>query len=1186
MGTPKFTPEQDQAIRCIEKNVVVSAGAGSGKTRVLVERFLYILEQGLQEAEKNVSPRTILAVTFTRKAATEMRDRIRRKLMEKIEAEPDNAIFWRGQLKELSRASIGTIHSLCSAILRANPVESDLDPAFSVMEEQETKEFLQDRARRWLRQQLKGEAEAAVRLCEEYGSAGLLRQTLYLLQSGEAHFTAVNNLADYESAQKDLQQLAEDTAAYFTEALVGDCAAGNKKALSGCLDAIRAALANLDDEANIALLSDVIGRLRKSGKNAETIGLLKERLGQIVQYPACVRSAELIPYWESYLAALQQHLAAAKKEAGVLAFDDLEQMALDLLRNHPSVLEKYRSQYRYIMVDEFQDTNSRQRQLIYLLAGGDAQHLKGNHLFVVGDPKQSIYRFRGAEVSVFARVRHEIENSGGVSLQLTDNFRTVKNILSLCNHLFRTLMGEDPAQDVFYEALQANKENDIRPEFLKFSYSGKKEAGTVRKKEALGLARRLRELHDTEVFSYGGMAILLQNMTHIEAMTSALRDTGIPYAVVDGRGFYDRIEIRDMLNLFTFVSDPQNDPVLLGLLRSVYVGLNDASLTRLLLALLEEKGQERGNTVDGSLSLWDFLQRGKPLLSGAQQALLERGLSLLALLQREGRALNLPDFCQLVDDTLHPETVLALQKNGEEQLADYRKLQQLAFVFAAQKHGTVQDFARYLRRMQEEKVREAAASVEADAAVTLLTVHKSKGLEFPLVAVPFMDVGMVGDRSPIAYLPDIGLGISVRGEDGKLVPGNVLQKIREINRQKEEEEKARLLYVAMTRAEERLLLSGSEKERKKPSEARNWFNSFNLHIPQDFPGIIRTEIDDGQSGENEQENSAAPVSDRTGIFPDPNRREETSLPIIGEATANPVAPGDSLIERNFPASGAAQTSEIPESVLQQTEPLPDYGKFGRKRFSASSLQTYLWCPRQYYYQVIEEMPGTEDTESMGHELPARVLGQIVHRTLELLGRRYMEGPDETDMQASLWRTFYARAVRELAEGNALLAQPAEQMLESYLQSAVYKEFVSRQKFAEYPFQIPLTADADRTFIITGVIDAIAELPGDFLEIVDYKTGKVTGATAAEQGYVWQLALYKMAAEARFGKKVGRASLHFIRDHTVRALPENSSAASYKADILALCEEIGAKKSEAEFALRKEDCGTCPFTYFCKKFKKS
>lgn len=173
---------------------------------------------------------------------------------------------------------------------------------------------MQDRARRWLRQQLKAQAEAAVHLCEEYGSAGLLRQTLYLLQSGEAHFTAVNNLADYESAQKDLQQLAEDTAAYFTDALVGDCAAGNKKALSGCLDAIRAALANLDDEANIALLSDVIGRLRKSGKNAETIGLLKERLGQIVQYPACVRSAELIPYWESYLAALQQHLAAAKKK--------------------------------------------------------------------------------------------------------------------------------------------------------------------------------------------------------------------------------------------------------------------------------------------------------------------------------------------------------------------------------------------------------------------------------------------------------------------------------------------------------------------------------------------------------------------------------------------------------------------------------------------------------------------------------------------------------------------------------------------------------------------------------------------------------------------------------------------------------------------------------------------------------
>lgn len=1161
MGMPKFTPEQDRAIHCIDKNVVVSAGAGSGKTRVLVERFLYILEQGLQEAEKPVSPREILAVTFTRKAATEMRDRIRRKLMEKIEAEPDAAIVWRRQLKELSRASIGTIHSLCSAILRANPVEGDLDPAFSVLEEQDAKEFLQDRARHWLRQQLKAQSEAAVRLCEEYGSAGLLRQTLYLLQSGEAHFTAVDNLANHQSAQKDLQQLAEDTATYFTDALVQDCAAGNKKVLTGQLDAIRAALGNLDDEANIALLSAMVGRLRKNGKNAGTVGLIKENLGQIIQYPACVRSAELIPYWERYLAALQQHLAAAKKEAGVLAFDDLEMMALELLRNHPPVLEKYRRQYRYIMVDEFQDTNLRQRQLIYLLAGGDAEQLKGNHLFVVGDPKQSIYRFRGAEVGVFARVRQEIENGGGVSLQLTDNFRTVRNILSLCNHLFQTLMGEDPAQDVFYEALQANKENDIRPEFLKFSYSGKKESGTVRKKEALGLARRLRELHDTERFSYGGMAILLQNMTHIEAMTSALRETGIPYAVMDGRGFYDRIEIRDMLNLFTFVSDPQNDRALLGLLRSVYVGLNDASLTKLSLALLEEK--ERGKELDVPLSLWEFLQSGSTLLPEAQQALLERGISLLALLQREGRVLNVPDFCQLIDDTLHPETVLALQKNGEEQLADYRKLQQLAFSFVAQKHGTVQDFAQYLRRMQEEKVREAAASVEAAAAVTLLTVHKSKGLEFPLVAVPFMDVGMVGDRSPIAYLPDMGLGISVRGEDGNLVPGNVLQKIREVNRQKEEEEKARLLYVAMTRAEERLLLSGSEKERKKPSEARNWFNSFNLHIPQDFPGIIRKEIGDEGSNGKDSEIGAASVSDRAGFF----------------------AASDCREEQNFFAVDEEQEREIPESVLQQTAPLPDYGKFGRKRFSASSLQTYLWCPRQYYYQVIEEIPEIKDTAGMGDALPAFVLGQIVHRTLELLGHWHMENPGETDRPPSIWRTFYAQSVRELAKGNESLAQPAEQMLEGYLQSTVYNEFVVRQKFVEYAFQIPLTDTSDRTFIITGVIDAIAELSGGSLEIVDYKTGRSPGAAKADQGYVWQLALYKMAAEARFGKKVGRASLHFVRDHTVWELPEENNAASYKADILALCEEIGAKKSETEFALRKEECGTCPFTCFCKKFKK-
>ena len=1166
MATTNFTPAQEQAIRCIEKNVVVSAGAGSGKTRVLVERFVYILEQSLQWGEKPISPRDILAVTFTRKAATEMRDRIRQKLLEKIAKEEGAADFWRECLTALPRAPIGTLHSLCSAILRSNPVESDLDPAFSVMEELETVAFLRDRVRNWLRRQLKAQDGDVIRLCEEYGSSGLLRQILYLQQKGEIRFAVDENLPRYRSSVKELRQTAAETAVCFTEELVQECGPGNKKVLLGRLDAIQEALAHLEDKGQRALLSDIVGGLRKQGKNAAKIGKIKEKLERILCYPAAVRAEALIPCWERCLTRLQEHLYAVKKEAGVLAFDDLETLALDLLRNHPLVLEKYRRQYRYIMVDEFQDTNSRQRQLIYLLSGGDAQRLQGKHLFVVGDPKQSIYSFRGAVVSVFARVRHEIEAGGGVSIQLTDNFRTVDTILSLCNHLFPRLMGEDPSQDVFYEALRPHKSSDLRPEFLQFTYSGKMSMPAIRKKEALGLAARLRKLHETEGFSYGDMAILLQNMTHIEAMTAALRERKIPYAVVEGRGFYKQIEILDMINLTAFVSDPHDDRILLGLLRSVYAGLNDGSLTRLSLAFSEAKGREE--KTEGSLSLWQFLQRNMKLLPAGQQSLLERSLILLGTLQREGCALNLPDFCRLIDETLHPETVLSLQKNGDEQLANYRKWQQMAFTFAQQKQGTVQDFARYLRRMQEEEEqREASASVEADAAVTLLTVHKAKGLEFPLVAVPFMDTGGQSDKNPVAWLPDEGLGISVRGENGKLVPSAVLQEIKEINRQKEEEEKARLLYVAMTRAEERLLLSGSEKEGKGSSEAKSWLHSVKRYIPRDFPGLLRKET-------SAEENPF--VSGKTD---EKTQREEGE---IVPFRSLPSAASDDAADAGFFSIDQACPGEVPLPVLQQAAPLPDYGKFGRKRFSASSLQTYLWCPRRYYYQVIEEMPGLDEAESNEHALPAKVAGSIIHRTLEYLGRWRLEHPEDKQVDPAIWRRFYDRAVTEFAEGKAPLAQSAALLLEEYLHSPLYEELARRQRFAEYAFQIPFSSVSERTFILTGVVDAVAEFEGDLLEIIDYKTGRPPERKEPDKGYIWQLILYKMAVENRFGKKVGRASLYFLQNHTVWTLPESSETAPYLAEILALCEEIGRKKEEADFALRSEDCGACPFSYFCKK----
>ena len=233
MAEFSLTPSQDRAIHCIDTNVAVSAGAGSGKTRVLVQRFLYILGLGLRPPADTVLPREILAVTFTRKAAAEMRDRIRDEIeiICKDCQEETQRIYWKRQLKDLTHAQIGTIHGLCSSLLRANPVESDLDPAFTVLEERDHNDFLVTEVRNHLRRLLHEQNQAAALLCDEYGSRSLQEQTLSLLQKG--FFFARGGLtAKYDEELAKIVQEADRLRHVVTPEFLTACTPGNRKIFS------------------------------------------------------------------------------------------------------------------------------------------------------------------------------------------------------------------------------------------------------------------------------------------------------------------------------------------------------------------------------------------------------------------------------------------------------------------------------------------------------------------------------------------------------------------------------------------------------------------------------------------------------------------------------------------------------------------------------------------------------------------------------------------------------------------------------------------------------------------------------------------------------------------------------------------------------------------------------------------
>ena len=1138
-----LTPAQDRAVHCIDKNVAVSAGAGSGKTRVLVQRYLHILGRGIDRPADTVLPHNIVAVTFTRKAAAEMCDRIRKEIEAKL-SEGERRDYWRQQLKGLDRAQIGTIHSLCGSFLRANPVESDLDPAFAVLEEKEYAEFLEKEVRDRLRSLLHQQDPAAVLLCDEYGSRSLQEQTLAILQKGVS-LTAGELTEKYKEALAAIERDAEELKSAFTPELAEACSPGNRKILVGNLAAVQNALSDLTDHANLEYLKIINKGLIRRGKNQAEICSIKDRLDSVSAYPLCLKALSLAPAWEQYLLQMREYLSQKRQETGLLSFDDLEEKALVLLEQHPHVLAGYRKQFRYIMVDEFQDTNERQRRLVYLLSGGHQEKLRDNRLFIVGDAKQSIYRFRGADVSVFARVRKEIMDAGGELISLNDNFRTVESILQLCNAFFPVLMGEDASKDVYYEALEYHRQSDIKPELFVQQYTKDVSPMEARQTEAVWLADRLARLHQNGV-AFGEMAILLQSMNHIALLTDALQQRGVNYAVVDGRGFYEQTEIRDMLSLFAFAVNPHDDLVLSGVLRSVYMGINDATLTRLHMALAGYKKKAAD-----AVSLWEFLITEKYLPEKDEEEVLARAVSLLCQLPPAAMCLNLPVFCRELRKLLHPEAVLALQPNREEQLANLRKLFQMANDFSVQKQATVQDFVTRLQRLQEKQEREASATVAAEDAVQIMTVHKAKGLEFPLVAVPFLDTQFNKDKARIAWHPKCGLGISVREEDGTISPSFLLQQIRDLDTEKELEEKARLLYVALTRARDRLILSGSRKETKNgnPSTAKNWLNWLDYGLAEDFAEIDRQVI-----------------------------KVET------------LTAGEPLPLSQEPEDFSPETLAC---LLEQAAPLQSYGGKSMTFFSASSLQEFVFCPRRYYYRVIETIPPLEKTEGQGRALPAAVLGSLIHKVLEKYARRCKGKPDVSNREGTerhngeeekLWLTCYREAVEEVAGGRFDLAGEAETLLRDYLNSDLYKSFSDRQRLTEYEFRLPLFSDDAHIYTVSGVIDAVVEREKGKLEIVDYKSGLPPRDNEMPEGYAWQLALYKMALERLLqlrgeSARVTKASLHYLRDLSERVLPEKD----YTQEILQICREIAGKKAEQDFAVRTESCACCSFAYMCKKY---
>lgn len=834
---PKRTAVQETAITC-SGSLCVTAGAGTGKTYVLVSRYLDLLER---EGEEKAGVQEILALTFTEKAAAEMKDRVRRALSE---AEGEEASRFRD---DLMWAGISTIHSFCTRVLREYALEAGLEPGFAVIEDYELAEITEETLYRLLYTPLPEPVRTAVLTCLRTFGVWQVQETLPALYAqrweAEEFFTRVRDAPEalialwketVEAEQKDIctqffASPAGKAAATLRElatAFAGEEDAGTRY-LAEALPSLTALDPNQPKEtchALAALLSckgsRSMGSAKIFGKDGKKMlvtaySALKEWEDSITDglltltvspdNPETIETIRTLQALGTVFFWFSNAIGREKAKRGAIDFGDMLISTQSLLATNPAARNGIAAKYRAIMVDEFQDTDPLQAAIIsdILTAAG-----KERSLFVVGDPKQSIYLFRNADVTQFKATRERIlAERGGREVALDTSFRSAPEIIGLVNTLFSAILGADRLPWEFgYDHLgvSENRLDHIGSAEILIAPSGKKSAEShLTEAEAIGawlvdMVRKQRKVvyekspdgeSQERPASFGDCAVLIETRTHLHLIEDAFRRAGVPYQIHGGTAFYERQEVRDCAAVIAFLADNADDIALYGALRSPFFGLSDAELFRAaggrgrgLFARL--KADTTGPAADACRMLehWQAFARREPPSALVTRILRESGMY----------------------------AICAGQENGEQMNANLRKITEIARSRESAGCYGFDDFAADLRQSVQDAPKEEDAplpTTDKDA-VAVMTVHASKGLEFPVVVLPFTNSDSGGRNNGIVFEEGLGLATKIPGPEGPVeAPISLL--IRHRRKQKEAAEARRLFYVAVTRARDHILFSGT-----------------------------------------------------------------------------------------------------------------------------------------------------------------------------------------------------------------------------------------------------------------------------------------------------------------------------------------------------------------------------------------
>ncbi len=1133
-----LTEHQKRALN-YKNHISLTANAGSGKTFVLSKRYLQIA------LNENISLRNIAAITFTDKAAGELYKKIANEIDECYTASAST--LEKKKLESIRRqlvsSNISTIHSFCIDILKEFPIEANLDANFIPIDERLSNEFIElsieESIKNYLRDdKKKGDLEYLIRI---FSSKNILAKQIASLIKQRKNVLAVKRKIYHESDSK-IAEYFYNSFAEYSEKIFGS----RSNSILNIIDEINQVVLSTNQENILAIevsaflnearlqedflpklnlltkiknkISTKDGTIKKIGYLAAKLRVnLEEKVNQLesfiddlefiqvsdnhneLELALAVCGKKIISFFDEAL----ELYSKKKRENGYLDYEDILLHTQATITNE-SVRNALSEKYKYLLIDEYQDTNEIQYNIFLPIL----EELKKGNLFVVGDEKQSIYMFRDAELEVFNRTKKNIEEIDGNNslLSLPDSFRMSPELCLFTNVLFRNLFS-DPNElynEVHHSDLVCAVDEKVKGKIEILISKNNSQTDYTEGSESLSepelVARRILQLVSQggeEKISWQDIAILCRKRKSFKQLEEVFIRFKIPFLILGGRDFYQRQMIYDVYNYFSFLLDENNDAALIGFLRSPFCLLSDPDIFQ--------------------ISMQPGINFYNKLIAYCEKNIAaKKKTETLYEIKNKHISADFVFLLRKIFNTTNYLAVAAAKPDGEQELANIKKLIQLTINYHSQGFKTLYDYVNFLKDSIENSYDEAQAAVADDSnAIKLMTLHQAKGLEFPVVFLFDSNDSTSPDLTKSKSISvDKNFGLLTKlpyKEDyfAEYVSAPIVGVNDLINKRKNLAELKRLFYVGVTRAKKYLIISaalGKELKLKKDSFIGLLTSGLNINLDEQ-EAVIKSELTFLKSKEEKYFNET--------------KNLELNIPIVSfcaeAALRKDSAKTDYLSKKIMIANVSEESkgeiiSATKYAVYSQCQ-LKYHLSFdlGLNSFFENMKSNERINLKKKLYNFKDEETETEDQDEENNLIEtsgfAAIKGRIIHTMLER----------EVDIESfeSMWNEASANYSGQFSlQGDVIAALKSEikNTLEKYSHSQIFKEI---KKYYDYKNEFEVYSKED-VYFLHGIIDKII-FDGPKIIIVDYKTDELRIDEIEEKSYTYinQLKFYSYIVSRLF-----------------------------------------------------------------------